>query len=310
MVAAGVFLIARMYPVFENIPIAMSVIAWTGAFTAFLGATIALTQNDIKKGLAYLNNNRSAEGSYGYTSGSGGKPTLTAIGVMCFAIAKQKDTKGFENSVNYLKKNHNLLIGERTAELIKREIGSAVELDPELELSVKGRDLVSGIPKIRTISSEDVRDALREPVGQIASAVTRALERTPPELGGDVLERGIMLTGGGSLLKGLDVLIRSRVELPVYVAEDPGNLQIVALTPSGGVVPIVEITGQSGTEVTGPALDPSGTRLYFSSQRNPGTTYEVTGPFAPANAVPSMGSAGRGALFGLIAWLSARRIIG
>ncbi len=123
--------------------------------------------------------------------------------------------------VQYFRKNHNLLIGERTAELIKREIGSAVELDPELELSVKGRDLVSGIPKIRTISSEDVRDALRESVGQIISAIIRALERTPPELGGDILERGIMLTGGGALLKGLDILVRSRVELPVYVAEDP-----------------------------------------------------------------------------------------
>jgi rod shape-determining protein MreB len=123
--------------------------------------------------------------------------------------------------VQYFRKNHNLLIGQRTAELIKREIGSAIELDPELELSVKGRDLVSGIPKIRTISSEDVRDALKDTVGQVISAIIRALERTPPELGGDVLERGIMLTGGGALLKGLDVLIRSRVELPVYVAEDP-----------------------------------------------------------------------------------------
>ncbi len=123
--------------------------------------------------------------------------------------------------MHYFKRNHNLLIGTRTAERIKKEIGSAVELDPELELSVKGRDLVSGIPKIRTISSEDVREALRQPVAQITAAVIRCLERTPPELGADVLERGIMLTGGGSLLKGLDELIRSRVDLPVYVAEDP-----------------------------------------------------------------------------------------
>ncbi len=123
--------------------------------------------------------------------------------------------------VQYFRKNHNLLIGERTAELIKREIGSAIELDPELELSVKGRDLVTGIPKIRTISSEDVRDALRDTIGQVVSAIIRALEKAPPELGGDVLERGIMLTGGGALLKGLDSLIRTRVELPVYVAEDP-----------------------------------------------------------------------------------------
>lgn len=123
--------------------------------------------------------------------------------------------------VQYFRKNHNLLIGERTAELIKREIGSAIELDPELELSVKGRDLVTGIPKIRTISSEDVRDALRDTIGQIVAAIIRALEKAPPELGGDVLERGIMLTGGGAMLKGLDQLIRTRVELPVYVAENP-----------------------------------------------------------------------------------------
>ena len=123
--------------------------------------------------------------------------------------------------MQYFRKNHNLLIGQRTAELIKKEIGSAVELEPELELSVKGRDLVSGIPKIRTISSEDVRDALKDAISNISSAVIRCLERTPPELGGDILERGIMLTGGGAMLKGLDVMVRSRVELPVFVADDP-----------------------------------------------------------------------------------------
>ncbi len=123
--------------------------------------------------------------------------------------------------VQYFKRNHNLLIGQRTAERIKCEVGSAVELDPELEVSVKGRDLVSGIPKVRTISSEDVREALRAGVAQIAAAVIRCLERTPPELGSDILERGIMLTGGGGLLKGLDTLIKGRVDLPVYVAEDP-----------------------------------------------------------------------------------------
>jgi len=123
--------------------------------------------------------------------------------------------------VQAFRKNHNLLIGERTAELIKKEIGSAVELDPELELSVRGRDLVTGIPRVRTVSSEDVREALTYAISQIVAAVMRALERTPPELGGDVLERGIMLTGGGALLKGLDELLRARVELPVYVAEDP-----------------------------------------------------------------------------------------
>ncbi len=123
--------------------------------------------------------------------------------------------------VQYFKRNHNLLIGSRTAERIKCEIGSAIELDPEMELSVKGRDLVSGIPKLRTVSSEDVREALRDSVSQINAAVLRCLERTPPELGSDILERGIMLTGGGAMLKGLDTMIRNRVELPVFIAEDP-----------------------------------------------------------------------------------------
>ncbi|MEM8558458.1 MAG: rod shape-determining protein [Bacteroidota bacterium] len=123
--------------------------------------------------------------------------------------------------LQYFRKHHNLLIGQRTAERIKCEIGSAADLDPELVLSVKGRDLVSGVPKTREITSEDVREALRAPVQQIVQAVMRALERTPPELGGDVLERGIMLTGGGALLKGLDRHLRERTEMPVFVAEDP-----------------------------------------------------------------------------------------
>lgn len=123
--------------------------------------------------------------------------------------------------IQYFKRNHNLLIGLRTAERVKCEIGSAVELEPELEITIRGRDLVSGIPKVRTISSDDVREALKESISQIVAAVVRCLERTPPELGSDILERGIMLTGGGAMLKGLDQLIRQRVDLPVYVAEDP-----------------------------------------------------------------------------------------
>ena len=126
-----------------------------------------------------------------------------------------------EAVVQYFKKHHNLLIGQRTAERIKCEIGSATKLDPELELSVKGRDLVTGVPKTRVVTSEDVREALRPAVNQIAAAVVRALERTPPELGGDVLERGIMLTGGGAMLKGLDEYLRERTELPVFAADDP-----------------------------------------------------------------------------------------
>ena len=123
--------------------------------------------------------------------------------------------------LHYFKRCHNLLIGHRTAERIKCEIGSAIMLNPELEISVIGRDMVSSIPKVRTISSEDVREALGDAVGQITAAIMRCLEQTPPELGADLLERGIMLTGGGSLLKGIAETIKNRVEMPVYVAEDP-----------------------------------------------------------------------------------------
>ncbi len=123
--------------------------------------------------------------------------------------------------VQYFKRNHNLLIGQRTAERMKCEVGSAQELDPELEIGVRGRDLVSGIPKVRNISSEEIREALIDRIEIIATAILRCLERTPPELGADVLERGIMLTGGGAMLKGLDSLIRSRVELPVHLSENP-----------------------------------------------------------------------------------------
>ena len=155
----------------------------------------------------------------------GGGTTEIAVIAMAGIVVDESIRVGgdeLDNAIiQYFKRHHNLLIGQRTAERIKCEVGSAIELDPELEVTLKGRDLITGIPKTRTISSEDVREALRPTVSQIAAAVIRALERTPPELGADILERGIMLTGGGAMLKGLDELIRSRVELPVYVAEDP-----------------------------------------------------------------------------------------
>ncbi|WP_022834820.1 rod shape-determining protein [Salisaeta longa] len=155
----------------------------------------------------------------------GGGTTEIAVialsGIVIDESIRVGGTEFDEAIVQYFKRNHNLLIGSRTAERIKCEIGSAVELDPEMELSVKGRDLVGGIPKLRTVSSVNVREALRDQLDQIGTAVLQCLERTPPELGADVLERGIMLTGGGAMLKGLDEMLRNRVELPVYVAEDP-----------------------------------------------------------------------------------------
>ncbi|HEU4698690.1 MAG TPA: rod shape-determining protein [Gemmatimonadales bacterium] len=123
--------------------------------------------------------------------------------------------------LQFMRKSYSLLIGEPTAEQIKIQIGSVVPLDPELMMNVKGRDLVSGLPKTVTVHSDEIRDAIQEPVTQILNAVRHALELTPPELASDILEHGIVLTGGGALLRGLDQLILFETGLPVRVAEDP-----------------------------------------------------------------------------------------
>jgi rod shape-determining protein MreB len=122
--------------------------------------------------------------------------------------------------INYIKRKYNLLIGERTAELIKITIGSAIEDEPA-SMEVKGRDLVAGIPKVLEIKSDEVREALTETVNQIVEATRIALERTPPELAADIVDKGIVLVGGGSQLRNLDVLLREATGLPVMLAEDP-----------------------------------------------------------------------------------------
>ena len=121
----------------------------------------------------------------------------------------------------YLKKTYNLMIGERTAEDIKIKIGSAYSLDEELSLEIKGRDLIAGLPKAINITSEEIRDALRGPIRAILESVRIVLERTPPELAADLIEHGIMMAGGGSLLRGLDRLISEETGLPVHIADDP-----------------------------------------------------------------------------------------
>ena len=123
--------------------------------------------------------------------------------------------------VQFLKKNYNQAIGEQTAEAIKMQIGSAYPLGEEREMEVKGRDIVSGIPKTVKIHSSEVREALQEPIMAIVAAVRAALERTPPELASDIVDRGIVMTGGGSLLRGLDALLREETNLPINVDEDP-----------------------------------------------------------------------------------------
>lgn len=123
--------------------------------------------------------------------------------------------------IQFFKKNYNLLIGERTGEKIKCEVGSAVPLKEEITIQVKGRDLVGGIPKTVEVSSVEIRDALNENITQIVEGVKQSLERTPPELSADILDRGVIITGGGALLKGLDERIRMETNLPVHIAENP-----------------------------------------------------------------------------------------
>jgi rod shape-determining protein MreB len=124
--------------------------------------------------------------------------------------------------INYVKRKYNLLIGERTAELIKITIGTAcADQDATASMEVKGRDLVAGVPKILEIKSHEVQEALSEPVNAVVEAAKGALERTPPELAADIVDKGIVLVGGGSQLRNLDVLLREATGLPVMLAEDP-----------------------------------------------------------------------------------------
>jgi len=126
-----------------------------------------------------------------------------------------------EAIVQFLKKNYNILIGDQTAEIIKITIGSAYPLSDENEMEVKGRDIVSGIPKTVKIHSSEVRESLQEPIMTIVEAVRQALEQTPPELASDIVDRGIVMTGGGSLLRGMDQLLREETNLPINVDEEP-----------------------------------------------------------------------------------------
>ncbi len=123
--------------------------------------------------------------------------------------------------IAYIKRKYNLLVGERTAEQIKIEIGSAYVMDEESSLEIKGRNLVDGLPKNITVRSEEIRDALAESLDKVVEAVKETLERTPPELSADIIDHGIMLTGGGALLRGLDQLIQSETGIDVHVAENP-----------------------------------------------------------------------------------------
>ncbi len=156
----------------------------------------------------------------------GGGTTDVAVislhGVVYSKAVRMGGDKLDEDIVNHIKSKARILIGERTAELIKREIGSAYKVgDENRSVEVKGRDLVSGIPKTITIFEDEIREAIGETITVIINAIKVALENTPPELASDIVDRGIVLAGGGALLRGLDALIRHETGLPVIVAEEP-----------------------------------------------------------------------------------------
>jgi rod shape-determining protein MreB len=146
---------------------------------------------------------------------------ISLAGIVFSRSVRVGGDKMDEAIIQYIKRKYNLLIGERTAELIKITIGSAYPGDEIQTMQIKGRDLVAGVPKTVELSDEEIRDSLLEPINQIVEAVRVALERTPPELASDIVDKGIVLAGGGALLRNLDVLLREETGLPVMVADDP-----------------------------------------------------------------------------------------
>ena len=155
----------------------------------------------------------------------GGGTTEVAVislsGIVAARSIRVAGDKMDDAVVAYIRRKYNLLIGERTAELVKKQIGNAYRLEEIESMEIKGRDLIAGVPKTIVVTSDEIREALAEPVGAIVEAVRSVLERTPPELAADIVDRGIVLTGGGSLLRNLDVLLREETGLPVMVSDSP-----------------------------------------------------------------------------------------
>ena len=154
----------------------------------------------------------------------GGTTEVAVISLGGIVVAQSIRVGGDELDeaiVNYVKREEKLMIGSQTAEEVKLEIGSAYELKDELEAEIRGRDMISGLPKTVVLSSQQVRVALEEPVTQIVDAVKATLDRTPPELASDIMDRGIVLAGGGSLLGGLDDRLRAETEMPIHLADSP-----------------------------------------------------------------------------------------
>ena len=149
---------------------------------------------------------------------------LISLGGMVYAGSVRVGGDKFDQAIiNYIRRNFGMLIGEPTAEMIKKKIGSAFPGSEVMEIEVKGRNIAEGVPRTFTVHSNEILEALSEPLNQIVVAVKNALEKTPPELGADITEHGLMLTGGGALLRDLDQLLKEETGLPVHVAEEPLN---------------------------------------------------------------------------------------
>ncbi len=166
----------------------------------------------------------------------GGGTTEIAVISLCGTVFSKSIRIGGDEMneaiIEYLKKTYNLMIGERSSEEIKIKIGSAYPLEEEMSMEVKGRDLVAGLPKTVTITSEEIRESLQEPLRAILEVIKISLERTPPELAADLIDHGIVMAGGGSLLRGLDKLISEETGLPVHITDDP----VTAVANGTGVV--------------------------------------------------------------------------
>ncbi len=154
----------------------------------------------------------------------GGTTEIGVISLGGLVLSKSIRTAGDKldkSIIDYMKRNFNLLIGDRIAEELKIRVGTAIQLDEELVMTVKGRDQVAGLLTSIEINSEHMREAMKEPIKEIGEALKAVLEQTPPDLAGDIVENGIVLTGGGALIRGLDKYLSNIIKLPVYVAEDP-----------------------------------------------------------------------------------------
>lgn len=172
----------------------------------------------------------------------GGGTTEVAVislsGIVYSQSARVGGDKMDDAIIQHMKRKYNLLIGERTAEMIKCTLGTAYPTESVMTMEVKGRDLVAGLPKTLEVNSDEIRDALQEPINAIVEAVRIALERTPPELAADIVDKGIVLAGGGALLKNLDILLREETGLPVLIAEDPISAVVIG---SGKALDAIEL---------------------------------------------------------------------